>query len=736
MEQAGSGWIGRAMPRREDDRLLRGAGRFVDDLRARAADALHLELLRSPHPAGRVTALDVAEARALPGVVAVLTAEDLRLAGASAVNPMLPDAPCLPMPVLASGRVAAVGQPLAAVVAESRAAALEAVELIRCDIAAEAPGAAPPHRAAHWRAGDAAAALDGAANRAAVTLEHALVAPLALEPRAALAEPGPQGLTLWLSTQTPFRARDDLVRMLGLAPEAVRVIAPDVGGAFGAKGSIHPEEVLVALAAHRLGRPVGWTATRSEEFLSAIRGRGMATRAEIGLDAEGRLTGLAARIDAPLGHWMPFAALAPPSNAGRILPGPYAVPALDIAVDLHVRDTPPVGIYRGAGRPEAVMLMERAMDRAAQVAGIDPLDLRRRNLTPPETLGAARPTGTRLDSADLAGLLDRLETATDYAARRAEQARRRAAGEVVGLGLALYVEPCGIGWETARVTLEPDGRLIVDTGSTAQGQGRETAFAQIAADALGCSPADIEVRAGDTDRLPGGIGAVGSRSTGIGGSALLAACETLREEVRAALAATTNEPVTVLPAGFGLGADSLSWPEAAARIGQPVAADARYEAPAEGWASGAILAEVAIDPDTGALTVERLTWADDAGRIVNPMLVEGQMIGGLAQGLGATVMERMVHDAEGQLLTGSLMDYAVPRATDMPRAMTLIAAPVPGRATTLGAKGVGEAGCIGVPAALVNAVQDALAPVTARDLPLPFTPERLWRALQGLEESP
>ena len=717
------GWIGRAMPRREDAALLRGAGRFTDDLAP--GGALVMEVFRSPVASARITALDTEAARQAPGVHLVLTADDLGEIGASAVNPLIEGAPMRPMTVLARARVAAAGQPVAVIIAETRAQCLDAAELIELETEASTPED-DCQPVAQWRVGEGAAALQGGAVTVATRIAHPRVAPMALEPRAVLAEPdGGQGLVVHLSTQTPFRARDDLARMLGLAPESLRVVAPDVGGAFGGKASIHPEDVLCALAARRLGRAVRWTATRSEDFLAATHGRGAVTDGRLALDAAGKIIALSASLDFPLGHWTPYSAYAPPSNGARILPGPYVAGAVEIDLSVRLGDAPAVNIYRGAGRPEAAMLMERLIDRAAATLGWDPMDLRRANLVPAHRMPWRTPTGETLDSGDFAALLDRLEALTDYRALRRAQRDRRAAGQVVGLGLALYVEPCGRGWETARLTLRPDGRVLAETGSSAQGQGRETAFAQLLADELGLAPDRIEVGEGDSARLGNGIGALASRSTAIGGSAMLRAAHALREKVGAALA--------------GLGRnDWPGWDAAARQLAEagiaPVQVDETYNAPAEAWASGAVLAEVVIDRDTGVLTIERITWVDDAGRVLNPMLVEGQLLGGLAQGLGTALMEELVIDADGQLLTGSLMDYAVPRAGDMPCAVTLAKLSTRTQANELGTKGVGEAGCIGVPAALLNAAQDALSPFTTRDLRLPLTSERLWRALNGLED--
>ncbi|QYK43675.1 MAG: xanthine dehydrogenase family protein molybdopterin-binding subunit [Paracoccaceae bacterium] len=710
------------MPRREDARLLAGQGRFVANLVP--PGCLHLAFLRSPYRAGRIALLDTADARDLPGVRAVLTAGDLVWQATAAVNPLLPEARMVPLVPLARGFVRAAGQAVAAVVADTPEAARDAVDAILFEVEEDPES---PEPVARERVG-AADALPPGGQRIVARVDHALVAPMAMEPRAALAVPDDAGLTVWLPVQTPQRCRDDLAAMLGLPPDRVRVVAPDVGGAFGGKASLMPEDAVVAAAALRLGRGVFWQGTRSEDFVAATQGRGARTRAEAVLEG-GRITALRATMTFPLGHWMPYSALAPARNGARILPGPYLIEDCGAEVTALTTEGPAVNIYRGAGRPEAAMLLERLMDRAAEADGTDPLEMRRRHVS-----GA----GPRACSGDMGALLDRMAVAADYAGLRLRQAARRAAGAVCGIGIGLYVEPCGQGWETAGIDLLPDGTVRARSGSSAQGQGRETAAAQIVAERLGIDPGRIAVAAGDTAVMPEGIGALASRSTAIGGAALLRAADRFLMELREAAAAMLGvDPaaVSVTDAGVSTGAATLSWGDVAARLGRPLSVDLRHETGAEAWASGAVLAEVGIDPDTGAVTVERITWADDAGRVVNPVLVRGQLLGGLAQGLGAALMERMVI-RDGQCLTGSLMDYAVPRAADMPP-VTLLSCPTPSPANPLGAKGVGEAGCIGVPAAILNAVQDALIPHGAPDLSLPLTPEKVWRAINRLpQEAP
>ncbi|MGD9863280.1 MAG: xanthine dehydrogenase family protein molybdopterin-binding subunit [Pseudodonghicola sp.] len=737
-ERRAGRWIGAAMTRREDLALTTGRGRFVDDIQPEGC--LYLEVFRSPVAAGTITELNLEDARAAEGVVAVFGRDDLQICGEAAVNMLIEGAARQPLSVLAGPRVAHLGQPVAAVVATSRALARDAAELIWVEIDEDSPSAAPIPTA-RWRQGDAAAAMTRAPLRVPARMDHALLAPMPLEPRAALAQFDGDRLQVFLSTQTPFRARDDIARVLGLDKARVHVTAPDVGGAFGGKASIYPEDLMVCFAARALQAPVKWTAQRSEDFLAATQGRGAATGAEIALDGDGRLLALTADLEFQTGAWMPYSAYAPPRNAGRILPGPYLVPEVDIRLDIRPTAQAPVGIYRGAGRPEATMLMERLIDKAARALDLDPLELRRRNLIPAAAMPYRTPTGETFDSGDFAGLLDRLEEVTGYADLRKRQIERRAVGEVCGLGIALYVEPCGQGWETARVALRPDGRFRADTGSSAQGQGRETAFAQIVAEAMGCAPDRVQVAEGDTGNLANGIGALASRSTAIGGSAMQLACERLRTELRGALArlqGVTEAEIQPFDGGLTVTGRPMDWAAIAQALDAagllPGPAEETYTAPAEAWASGAVLAEVAIDPDTGVPGIERITWVDDAGRVINPLLVEGQLIGGMAQGLGHALMERVVYDDDGQLLTGSLMDYAVPRASDMPRAIRLEKRATRSPANVLGAKGVGEAGCIAVPPAIVNAVQDAIAPHSTRELHPPLTSERIWRALNNLED--
>ena len=742
--------LGQPLKRREDERLLRGTGCYTDDVALE--DALRLVFLRSPFPHGSILALDCEDARNLPGVTAVFTGADLAGLGGLPVNALLDEVETPPYPILARDRVMAVGEPVAAVVADSLDTAQDATELLFLDVEEQAAlttiegsssGPAlfeevPGNRALSqsWRQGDVEEAFASAETVVEASVQHSRLAPTAMEPRSAAAswDGEKKRLTVWLSSQTPHRARKDLASIIGLDPARIRVIAPDVGGAFGMKASLYPEDILVAWTAWQLKRPVRWAATRGEDLLAGTHGRGAKTEGKLALDKEGRFLALKASVDAPLGHWLPHSAAVPAWNAGRILPGPYAIDTAEVEVAGYLTNTAPVGIYRGAGRPEAAALMERLVDEAARTTGLDPIEIRRRNLRPAASLPHRGPTGATLDSGDYHACLERLCETSDYAELRRRQEERRQEGEICGIGLACYVEPCGQGWESARVILAPDGSITAATGTSSQGHGRDTAFAQIVASVLGVEVADIAILHGDTETAPKGIGALASRSTAIGGSALLRAAEELRDEARtiaAGLLGTGEEMLMPTGSGFALEAAPqrhATWAKIAGTEG--LQKDVVYSVEGEAWGYGAYLASVSIDRDTGVLSVDRIYCVDDAGTIVNPMMVEGQILGGIAQGLGEALMEQIVYDGNGQLLTGSLTDYAVPRAADMPP-VTLEKMVTPSPFNALGAKGVGEAGTIGTPAAILNAALDALAPFGATRLDMPLTSEKIWRAINA-----
>lgn len=698
--------------RREDPALLTGRGTYTGDVLC--PGTLHAVFVRSPMPHGRVRAVDTHGAEGAPGVVAVLTAATLTTLGQAVwmpqPNPLLPITYAPQMDVLARDVVSYVGQPVALVVARSQAEAQHAAQKVQLDIEPLTPvldfaGTESVTQVSH-QFEDAARVQPAVTTsiNCKVELDVPRVLALSMEPRGMLAQwvhasdDSPESLNVWLGTQSPSRAQADIAAALVWPEARVRVISGHVGGAFGAKSSVCPEDLAIVLAARLLRASVRWQSTRSEEFTSGMHGRGARLKGSLSLSDDGHFDTLSADLRFTVGAWLPFSAVAPLRNAARILPGPYRVAKLDVQGSAGLSHSAPVTIYRGAGRPEAALLMETLVDQAARAAGMDPVELRRRNLVPASAMPYTTPTGEVFDSGDYLRALTQACERFDYEGQRQLQAQRRAQGEVLGIGLALYVEPCGTGWESAHIDWHEDGTVTVATGSPAQGQGHGTTYARIAAQALGLSPEAVTVIYGDTALCPPGVGALASRSTAIAGSAIVQAC---------------NELKARRAAGEAL----------------PLSAGGRFTA-AESWSYGCVIARMSVDRDTGRPTIEQMVWADDAGHIVHPELAKGQLIGGLAQGLGQAMFEKLVYDEAGQLITGSLMDYAVPRADDMP-AIDIQSFAIPSPNNLLGAKGVGEAGCIGVPAALMNAARDALSPLGECPLQFPLTAEQFWRAMNG-----
>lgn len=675
-----------------DERRLRGGGCYVADLAPEGC--LHLEFARSPFARARIKAVHAGMARAAPGVSAVFTGADVAGLDGIEVNRVFEGMTVPPHPLLSQAEIFAVGEPFAAAIAASPAEARDAAELVELDAEMLDAGVEPDAlRVAYrrtWSSGDVDAAFAAARKVVRLRITQPRLAAAPMETRATLAAPEGGGVTIWTSTQAPYRVRADVAKVLGLDESRVRVIAPDVGGAFGAKGATYREDVFAAWAALRLAQPVKWVASRSEDFLTTQHGRGSRVEAELAVDGNGRFLGLRASIVCALGSVLSNSSAITGYNFARILPGPYSVPALRIEVEGRLCDTATVSIYRGAGRPEAAFLMERLVDEAARALRIDPAEIRRRNFVPSGSFPWTSPTGAQLDSGDYDAALGRLLDAADYPALLADTARRRAAGEHVGIGLASYIEPCGRGIESARVRILPDGGVIAWTGATSQGQARERGFARIVADELGIAAERVEVRHGDTADLPQGVGAVASRSTAIGGSALARAARRARAE----------------------GGDATEI----------------YEAKGEAWSYGSCLAVLRIDGDTGAPAIERLVLVDDAGRIIDPAGAEAQLHGGIAQGLGQALLEQVAYDNTGQLLSGSFLDYALPRAADF-EAPLLAHTETLSPMNELGAKGLGETGCIAVPPAVVNAALAALGADAASELDMPLRAEKLWRAI-------
>jgi carbon-monoxide dehydrogenase large subunit len=754
--------IGQAITRREDDRLLTGQGRFVDDL-GEPGD-LHLAFVRTPHAHARVGAIDAGQARAVPGVVAVLTGADLGAdgVGSFATNPALKSPAGTPMSTppyfpLATDTARFVGQPVAAVVAESRAAAEAAAALVAVDYeplpavasldAALADGApqlwpeAPGNVAAVSRFGDAVAC-DAAIARAhhvtRLSVLNQRLAPVTIEPRGARASLGADGrLTLQASSQNPSGMQQSLAKILGLPPEKVRVTVGDVGGGFGLKTLLHPEDVVCAHASRRLGRPVRWRATRIEEFQAASHGRDQQAEAELALDADGRILGLRVRITGNIGAYAHGpAAIINTAVGPKVITGVYHVPALDLSARAVITHTNVVGAYRGAGRPEAIFLIERLMDRAAAEMKIDPAELRRRNLIAPSAMPYRTPMGETFDSGNFPHLLERALVIADWAGFEARRRDSAARGRLRGHAVSTFLEWTGVVHEeSVRLQVEADGRLHAFTAMQAMGQGIETSYVQILADTLQIDPARIEIVQGDSD-VAAGLGSMGSRSLYIGGSAMMTASNQAIDEGRKLAGDALEAPaedveyaagrftVAGTDLGIGLGELAARQPERRIAIGTV------QKVGGPSWPNGVHVCEVEIDPETGVTEIVRYTTVDDVGRVINPLIVAGQVHGGIAQAVGQALMERVVYDDDGQLLTGSFMDYALPRAADLPDFDTHTDESSPCRINPLGAKGVGELGTVGATPTVINAVLDALRPLGVTDIAMPATPERVWRAIR------
>ena len=757
--------VGSPRKRVEDPRLITGAGRYLDDLSP--PGTLHLAILRSPHAHARIMALHVGEAARQPGVVAAIGGADVAHLGSIPVFPIGPNILLPPQLPLAQGVVRMVGDPVAAVVAESRVLATDALEQIRVEYeplpavadveSAAAEGApqlhenVPDNVVFRWnrRAGDVEGAFAAAHKVVELRIAHARVAPVSMEPRGLLAQWDPlrEELTVWSSTQAPFRIRLDLAAVLGIAEERIRVITPDVGGGFGAKLHIYREDALACFLAIRTGRPVKWVASRIEDLTTTQGAREEVDLVEAACDAAGRVTALRVRNLSNLGAYLNLYTCVGPVRVMLMSTGAYRIPNVDAEVVGVLTNTAPTGPYRGAGRPEAAFVAERMIEEVARELGMDPAEVRRRNFIPPEEFPYTLPTGQVYDSGDYGKALDRLFELIDYAALRREQADRRARGELVGIGLATYIESTGGGgWESATVRVERTGGVTAVTGACPQGQGHETVFAQIVADALGVPFEKVAVRYGDTAATPPAIGTFGSRSTPIAGGSLAEAAGKIREKALAIAAGLLEaQPADLEYADGGVRVKGV--PEQSVPLGRiaqvawagmglppgvaPGLEETVFFLPkGEAVSFGAYLVMVSLDPDTGRIRIERLVAVDDCGTVINPRLFEGQVHGSLAQGLGQALLEDLRYGPDGQLLAGSLLDYAVPTARQMPP-FELARTVTPSPHNLLGAKGVGEAGCIGGPPAVVNAVLDALAPLGVRQIDMPLTAERVWRALHG-----
>ena len=759
--------LGNRVLRKEDPKFLTSGGEYVDDVSVALAleGALHATYVRSTMPHARIAAIDVSEAAAAPGVVAVLTGADV--AGELGWFPHDMDALNQEMrrPWLATDVVRYVGEPVAVIVSTTRAGGEDASELVFVDyeplpvlVDAEAAlvegapvlhGEAGTNVAFHIHKGRRTADFDGCDVVVRQRIVNQRVAPCPLEVRAAAArwEPGSGRLTHWASTQGPHSVRDQLARVYGLEGAEVRVISPDVGGGFGAKGSSYPEELLLAFLARRVGAPVTWVETRTESMLNLGHGRGQVQDVEIGGTRDGRVLAYRMRVVQDAGAYPRMGAVLP-FMTRMMLTGCYAIGSAEFTADAAVTNTTPTVAYRGAGRPEAAAAVERAVDMFAAEIGMDPAEVRRVNLVAADRFPFETPMGTTYDCGDYHKALDAVLDAAGYAELRAEQARRRSVGgdgaqPLLGIGLSCYVEVTGGGpsQEYAAIDARPDGSLLARTGTSPHGQGHVTAWAMLISERTGVPIERIDVVHGDTDVVPQGGVTGGSRSLQVGGVAMHEAAGELVEEARRRAAdlleAAVEDVVLDAAAGAfhvaGTPAVARSWEELVTGSGE-FGVEHVFQSQGATFPSGAHLAVVEVDPDTGKVTLVRFVAADDAGRILNPLLAAGQVHGGVAQGIAQALLEEMVYDADGNPLTSTLADYAFISACELP-SFERIVVETPTPLNELGAKGIGESGTIGATPAVQNAVVDALSHLGVRHVDIPCTPERVWRAIQGATAS-
>lgn len=767
--------FGLAQPFRrvEDLRLITGSGRYTDDIAL--PGLLHMVLLRCPHAHARIRAIDGKAARVIPGVVAVFTAADLAAVG-------LHGLPCEvalknrdgspgampPHPVLAEGVARHVGDPVAAVIAETVAAARDGAEAIAVEyeelpaitdlaraLDQEAPqvwAEAPGNVAFDWEIGDRSATeaqFAAAAHVTRLSVVNNRIVVSSLEPRAALAQYDEASgrWTLTTNTQGGWLIKKHLGEVFATEPDRFRVITPDVGGAFGMKIFLYAEQALACFAACRLGRPVKWTAERAEAFVSDTQGRDNIAQGELALDKEGRFLALRTRNVANMGAYLSTYAPFIPTHAGSwVLAGVYGFRALYANVVGVFTNTVPVDAYRGAGRPESNYLLERLIDIAAHEMGIERAELRRHNMVLPSAMPWRTPLGKVYDSGEFVRVLDHALARADwagFATRRAESARR---GKKRGIGLAYYLESTGgSNSERAEIRFAEDGFVDVYVGTQSSGQGHETVYVQLTAERLGIPSERIRIRQGDTDLIPTGDGTGGARSLYSEGQAILAAAASVIERGRQAASAALEAAVADIVFDSGqfsiVGTDRsidilelAAAQRAQAKAGQEATeldAAEVAEISAHTFPNGCHVAEVEVDAETGVVSLLRYLVSDDMGKVVNPLIVRGQVHGGVAQGVGQAVLEHTVYDSDsGQLLSGSFMDYALPRADDLPP-IEVEFVEVPCKTNPLGVKGAGEAGAIGSPPAMMNAIMDALKDARVGTLDMPATPERVWRALNA-----
>jgi len=782
--------IGASVRRKEDLRFLTGRGNYVDDINRHGQVYAHI--LRSPHPHAQIRKIDTAKAKAASGVIAVFTAADM---AADQIGTL----PCgwgvknkdgtpmkePPHPVLATDKVRHVGDPVAVVIGESRAAARDAAELIEVDYK-ELPAVASSAEALKkgaalvwddaagnvcydWHIGDkdaVDAAFAKAHKVAKLDLTNNRLIPNAMEPRAAIGDfdPGTGDYTLYTTSQNPHVIRLLMgAYVLHLPEHKLRVVAPDVGGGFGSKIYHYAEEAIVTWAASKIKRPVKWTADRSESFMSDAHGRDHATHAELALDKDGKFLALRISTVANLGAYLStFAPAVPTYLYATLLAGVYTTPAIYCEVKSVFTNTVPVDAYRGAGRPEASYLLERIVDTAAAEMKMDRVEIRRRNFIPNSAFPYQTPVAVQYDSGDYGATLDQALKGADWAGIAGRKAEAKKRGKLRGIGISTYIEACGVApsniagalgaraglYEVANVRVNPTGSITVLTGTHAHGQGHETTFAQVVAGTLGVAFDQVDVVHGDTARVPFGMGTYGSRSLAVGGSALVKAMDKIvakGKKIAAHLLEASDADIEFKDGKFTVaGTDrSKTFGDVALAAYVPhnypldvlepgLEETAFYDPKNFTFPGGCHIAEVEIDPDTGVTTLVNFTAVDDVGRVINPMIVEGQVQGGVAQGVGQALLETCVYDQGGQLLTGSMQDYCMPRADNLPNVSvathTTLCTHNP-----LGVKGCGEVGSIGSPPAIINAIVDALGEYGVRHIEMPATPQRVWQTIKSAQ---
>ncbi|HUP25465.1 MAG TPA: molybdopterin cofactor-binding domain-containing protein [Thermoanaerobaculia bacterium] len=779
--------LGTSIKRREDPALVTGRGKYTDDIKLERM--AHAAIVRSPYAHAKIRGIDTTAALAAPGVLAAYTAADVAKAGLPGMIPvgwLLPDLKTPAHPMLAIDTVRHVGDAVAVVVAENRYLARDAADLVAVDYdplgaavdpkGATAAGApqvhpeAPGNIAFDWELGDRAktdAAFAKPAHHVVVDLRNNRLIPHAIEPRSALAsfDSSKGELTLTLTTQNPHVHRLLMcLASIGLPETKVRVIAPEVGGGFGSKIHHYADEAITSFCSMQLDRPVKWTATRTETNATDAHGRDHVSKAELALDAAGRILGLRVHTYANLGAYLStFGPSVPTYLYGTLLSGQYAIPAIHCQVLGVFTHTTPVDAVRGAGRPEATYVVERLLHLAADQLGIDQAELRRRNFIPPDAFPFQTEVALQYDSGNYEPALDRALEMVGYQALRADQAKRRSSGgKQIGLGLSSYIEACGLApskvvgslgaqaglWESADVRVQPTGGVTVYTGSSPHGQGHETTFSQIVADKLGVPMDQVQIIHGDTGQVQFGMGTYGSRSAAVGGSAIARSADKIIEKgkrIAAHLLEAAAEDIELADGKFSVKGSpdkGVGWGDVALQaylahnfpedLEPGLQAVTFYDPANFTYPFGTHIAVVEIDPEIGQVKLLRYVAVDDVGNVINPMIVDGQIHGGLAQGIGQALWENAVYDETGQLVTASLMDYALPRAHNLV-AFELDRTVTPCPHNPLGVKGVGEAGAIASPVAVVNAVMDALSPWGIRHVDMPLSAEKVWRAIREAE---